>query len=91
MSAQVITFPRPRQADAEDEALIALLRGPGAILRRHRKGEPELAEALAHARRHVLRIFKDNKAGDYGGVACGMAMLFCHIEDAIEAGKRPAG
>jgi hypothetical protein len=88
MSAEIINFPRSPQADAEDEALIALLRGPGTILKKHRKGEPELAEALAHARQRVLMTFKDSKAGNRMGVACGMAMLFSDIEDAIEAAKR---
>ena len=38
MSVINTRLPRPRHADPEDEALIALLRGPAAILKKYRKG-----------------------------------------------------
>ncbi len=90
MSADIVTFPKPRQADADDEAIVALLRKPAAILKKYRKGET-VAEALERARWQVLRTYKDCKAGDRMGVALGIAFLFNDIEDAIEAAKLPAG
>src|SRR5258708_35728376 len=38
MTADIVTFPKSRQADADDEAFVALLIKPAAIINKYRRG-----------------------------------------------------